>query len=229
MKMSPSKKGLLPIVASFLTSVLAFLAHRPHRPFFDFGKNRNRPTVKFQNFGNRNARFCRLGAKSMAGTGSNRRHGGWGDHLYSAAGRRERFPRPAEGCSCALWAGRTVRKTMVSTPQHNSQFANDYRSESSITVRKNHSSDSSGGSITSMFSGAGKAFGVTPSISLWPSGQTMMRWKVMTFEPPSESEACSVVGSCRYFGDRTSRAMALRCLLDCPVDSWSSPLRPCYH
>src|SRR5262249_22191994 len=63
------KKGLLPIVASFLTSVLAFLAHRPHRPFFDFGKNRNRPTVKFQNFGNRNARFCRLGAKSMAGTG----------------------------------------------------------------------------------------------------------------------------------------------------------------
>jgi hypothetical protein len=136
MKMSPSKKGLLPIVASFLTSVLAFLAHRPHRPFFDFGKNRNRPTVKFQNFGNRNARFCRLGAKSMAGTGSNRRHGGWGDHLYSAAGRRERFPRPAEGCSCALWAGRTVRKTMVSTPQHNSQFANDYRSESSITVRK---------------------------------------------------------------------------------------------
>jgi hypothetical protein len=59
MKMSPSKKGLLPIVASFLTGVLVF----------DFEKNRNRPTVKFQNFGNRNARFCRLGAKSMAGTG----------------------------------------------------------------------------------------------------------------------------------------------------------------
>jgi hypothetical protein len=52
----------------FLTSVLAFLAQRPHRPFFDSGKNRNRLTVKFQNFGNRNGRFCRLGAKSQSGT-----------------------------------------------------------------------------------------------------------------------------------------------------------------
>ena len=76
---------------------------------------------------------------------------------------------PPKDVACALWAGRTVRKTMVSTPEHNSQFANDYRSESRDFYEQLPSPS---------VSGFGSCFGVTPSISLWPSGQTMMRWKV---------------------------------------------------
>ena len=44
-------------------------------------------------------------------------------------------------------------------------------------------------------SGAGNCLGVTPSMYLWPSGMTMIRWNVTVVGPPSESEACSVVGS----------------------------------
>jgi hypothetical protein len=44
--------------------------------------------------------------------------------------------------------------------------------------------------------GAGSAFGVTPSISLRPSGQTMWRSNIiLTPNPPSDSDAASVVGS----------------------------------
>jgi hypothetical protein len=43
-------------------------------------------------------------------------------------------------------------------------------------------------------SGAGSAFGVTPSMYLWPSGITMTRWKVILVpSPPLDSFAAAIV------------------------------------